>query len=57
MKKNVKRLVLAKETVRRLSGADLMKAAGGTYAQGGCGIPTPSLVEVNCVEGFITHGC
>ena len=58
MKKQAKKLVLAKETVRSLETANLLKAAGGTYAQGGCGNPTPSVPPVNCDEGYITQvGC
>lgn len=58
MKKQLMKLTLAKETLRRMEAADLVKAAGGTYAQGGCGNPTPSVPPVDCDEGYLTRvGC
>jgi hypothetical protein len=37
MKKKTKKLVLAKETVRRLEGETLLAAVGGTFTFGVCG--------------------
>jgi len=46
MKKQVKKLVLAKETLRSLEGAgDLKKVAGGTLRDTVC---------QDCVSGFVT---
>jgi hypothetical protein len=55
MTKKVKKLVLAKETLRSLSAVDLEKMVGGTY-YGGCGNPTPSLDNF-CNPSEITRDC
>jgi hypothetical protein len=58
MKKQVKKLVLSKETLMRMEAAELGKAVGGTYTPAECGNPTPSVPPVNCDEGYITQvGC
>jgi hypothetical protein len=57
-KKSTKKLVLAKETVRRLSQLDLGKVAGGTTWQGtcaGCGTTQCwSNPEYSCQDEFAT---
>jgi hypothetical protein len=53
MKKSLKKLVLAKETVRKLSAVDLAKAAGGTSA--GTHLTGDSCRI--CVDQPLTYGC
>lgn len=55
MKKRAKKLVLAKETVRRMEAADLMTAAGGSPGPDSVGT-IPSCAYPECVEGILTEG-
>jgi len=55
MKRRVKKLVLAKETVRRMEAADLMTAAGGSPGPFSANT-TPSCAYPECVEGILTEG-
>jgi hypothetical protein len=58
MKKRVKKLVLAKETVGRLSTANLVNVAGASYGAAACGNPAPSVDGVLCFEAYLTQeGC
>jgi len=49
MKKQAKKLVLSKETLKRLEAAGLLEAAGGEDW------PTISRWPVDCVEAYITQ--
>ena len=51
MKKQMTKLVLAKETVKSLSTMSLVNVAGGTYGPAACGNPAPS--ERFCLPGEI----